>query len=158
MARFDIPEGEYEVGGAQFALIAARFNAAVVDRLLSGAEAAFGDHGVAGERITVVRVPGAFEIPLTAKRLATRGRYAAIVALGAVIRGETPHFDYICNECARGVMQVSLETGLPVIFGVLTTDDEAQARARAGGERGNKGREAALAALEMVTLLRRVNT
>ena len=158
MAKFDIPEDQYDVRGANFAVVASRFNASVVDGLLIGAEQGFGDHGVPGERLTVVRVPGAFEIPITAKRLASRGRYAAIVTLGSVIRGETPHFDYICRECAHGVMQVSMESGLPVIFGVLTTEDQDQALARAGGERGNKGREAALAAMEMVTLLRRINT
>ena len=157
MARFDIPAGEYAVGDAHFAVVAARFNADIVDRLVGGVEATLGDHGVSAERLTLVRVPGAFEIPLTAKRLASRGRFAAIIALGAVIRGETSHFDYVAGECARGVAQVSLDTGVPIIFGVLTTDNRDQAEARAGGGHGNKGSEVALAALEMVTLLRRID-
>ena len=159
MAKFDIAEDQYDVRGANFAVVASRFNASVVDRLLIGAEQGFGDHGVPGERLTVVRVPGAFEIPITAKRLASRGRYAAIVTLGTVIRGETPHFDYICRECAHGVMQVSMESGLPVIFrGVDHRRSGPGPWPARAGERGNKGREAALAAMEMVTLLRRINT
>ncbi len=154
MAKFDIEPADYEVGNARFAIVAARFNRDIGDALLEGALHAFSDHGVPPEEIRVVRVPGAFELPLAAKRLAEGGRYAAVVALGAVIRGETPHFDYVAGECARGIAKVSLDSGVPVIFGVLTTDDHAQAKARAGGAAGNKGAEAAMAALEMATLLR----
>ena len=154
MARFDIHPGDYEVGDARFAVAAARFNRDITDALLEGALDTFARHGVTSERITVVRVPGAFELPLAAKRLLEQNGYAAIVVLGAVIRGETPHFDYVAGECARGIANVSLDTGVPVIFGVLTTEDYSQAEARAGGEIGNKGAEAAMAALEMATLLR----
>ncbi len=154
MARFDIAPGAYEVGDARFAIAVARFNRDICDALLAGALDTFGEHGVPAARVTVVRVPGAFELPLAAERLLRHRDYAAVVALGAVIRGETPHFDYVSGECARGIARVSLDSGVPVIFGVLTTDDHAQALARAGGEVGNKGSEAALAALEMATLLR----
>lgn len=152
MARYDIAPADYEVGDARFAIVAARFNRDIADALLEGALDTFARHGVPSERITVVRVPGAFELPLAAKRLSEGGRYAAIVALGAVIRGETPHFDHVARECARGIAQASFDSGVPVSFGVLTTDDHRQAAARAGGAAGNKGSEAAMAALEMATL------
>ena len=154
MARFDIDPGAYAVGDARFAIVVARFNRDITDALLAGALETFSQHGVPAERVTVVRVPGAFELPLAAQRLARHGGHAAILALGAVIRGETPHFDYVSGECARGIARVSLDSGVPVIFGVLTTDDHLQAAARAGGRVGNKGSEAAMAALEMTTLLR----
>ena len=154
MATYDIVEGEYEVAGAGIGIVAARFNARFVDRLLEGALRVLARHGVADP--TVVRVPGAFEIPLAARRLAGAEGIEAVIALGAVVRGETPHFDYVSDACARGVMRAALDEGVPVIFGVLTTDDDEQAAARTGGAHGNKGEEAALAALEMVTLLRRV--
>lgn len=157
MARYDIPQGEYDVGDARFAIAAARFNHDVVDRLLRGALETFALHGVDASRITVVRVPGAFELPLVARALARRPEVEAVIALGCVIRGDTPHFDYVCSESARGIGQVSLDLDRPIIFGVLTTDTQAQADARAGGEHGNKGEEAALAALEMTTLLRRLD-
>ena len=152
MAKFDIAPGDYAIGDARFAIVAARFNREISEALLEGALGTFSRHAVAPERVTVVRVPGAFELPLAAKRLIEDGRYAALVALGAVIRGETPHFDFVAGECARGIARVSLDSGVPVIFGVLTTDDHRQAAARAGGAAGNKGAEAAMAALEMVTL------
>ncbi len=154
MAVYDIPEGRYAVGGARFAVVAARFNHAVVDRLLDGAVAAFARHGVDASRLEIARVPGAFELPLAAMTLGRRDDVAAVVTLGCVIRGGTPHFEYVAGECARGIARVAIEENVPVIFGVLTTDDRAQADARAGGEHGNKGEEAALAALEMVSLLR----
>lgn len=154
MARFDIAPGHYAVGDARFAIVAARFNREVSDALLEGALGTFARHGVDSERIAVARVPGAFELPLAAKEMIRHGDYAALVTLGAVIRGETPHFDYVAGECARGIARVSLDSGVPVIFGVLTTEDCSQAAARAGGAAGNKGSEAAMAALEMVTLLR----
>ena len=156
MSRFDLPPGDYEVGDARFAIAAARFNREITDALVDGALDTFSRHGVPAEGITVVRVPGAFELPLVAQRLLRGGACAAVLALGAVIRGETPHFDHVAGACARGLARVALESGRPVIFGVLTTEDHAQAAARAGGPAGNKGSEAALAALEMVTLLRRL--
>ncbi len=151
MARHDIDEQHHDVAGARVAVVAARFNAEVVDALLAGAEQTLTRHEV---RTVVSRVPGAFELPFAARRLAASGRFEAVIALGAVIRGGTPHFDYVCAESARGLMQVGLETDLPVIFGVLTCDDQAQALARAGGTHGNKGHEAALAALEMIAWVR----
>ncbi len=156
MAKYDVQVSDYSIDGARFAIVASRFNAAITDALLDAAVAALAEHGVPDDHISVVQVPGAFEIPITAKRLAATGRYEAIIALGAVIRGDTPHFDYVAGECARGIGRVALAEDVPVIFGILTTDTDAQARARAGGERGNKGSEAALAGLEMVTLLRRL--
>ena len=154
MATYDIVEGEYEVAGAGIGIVAARFNSRFVDRLLEGALRVLARHGVADP--TVVRVPGAFELPLAARHLARAEGIEAVIALGAVVRGETPHFDYVSDACAQGVMRAALDEGVPVIFGVLTTDDDEQAAARTGGAHGNKGEEAALAALEMVTLLRRV--
>jgi 6,7-dimethyl-8-ribityllumazine synthase len=154
MATYDITETAFEVGDARFAVVAARFNHAVVDRLLDGALAAFRRHGVADDRLAILRVPGAFELPLAATWVGRRADVAAVVTLGCVIRGDTPHFDYVCAESARGVGAAALALDKPVIFGVLTTDDRAQADARAGGEHGNKGEEAALAALEMVSVAR----
>ena len=154
MAHYDIVEGSYEVAGAGVGIVAARFNARFVDRLLEGTLRVLDRYGVADP--TVVRVPGAFEIPLAARRLAGGRGIEAVITLGAVVRGETPHFDHVAGSCAQGVMRAGLDRGVPVIFGVLTTDDDEQAAARTGGVHGNKGEEAALAALEMITLLRRV--
>ena len=156
MARFDISPSEYDTDGARVTIVAARFNDSVVSRLLEGALGTLSRHGLARDEVLVVRVPGAFELPLAARWIAGRGRIDAVIALGAVIRGDTPHFDYVCAEAARGIQAASVETDIPVIFGVLTCDDPAQAHARAGGEHGNKGSEAALAALEMVSLRRRL--
>lgn len=156
MARYDVQVIDYSIDGARFAVVASRFNTELVEGLLDGALRAFDEHGVPQDHVTVVQVPGAFEIPLATKRLAASGRYEAVVALGAVVRGGTPHFEYVAGECARGISRVALDEDVPVIFGVLTVDTEEQARARAGGAEGNKGHEAALAALEMVTLLRRL--
>jgi 6,7-dimethyl-8-ribityllumazine synthase len=156
MAEYDVRISDYAIDGARFAIVAARFNTAITDALLEGAVATLAEHGVPDDHVNVVQVPGAFEIPITAKRLAASGRYEAIIALGAVVRGGTPHFEYVAGECARGVSRVALEENVPVIFGVLTTDTDEQARDRAGGKQGNKGFEAALASLEMVTLLRRL--
>ena len=156
MAKYDVQVSDFSIDGARFAIVAARFNAVITDALLDGAVATLTEHGVPEDHVSVVQVPGAFEIPITAKRLAASGRYEAIIALGAVVRGATPHFEYVAGECARGVSRVALAENLPVIFGVLTTDNDEQARERAGGKEGNKGREAALAGLEMVTLLRRL--
>jgi 6,7-dimethyl-8-ribityllumazine synthase len=156
MAKYDVPVTDYSIDGARFAIVAARFNEAITEALLEGAVATLAEHGVTDDQVSVVQVPGAFEIPITAKRLAASGRYEAIIALGAVVRGGTPHFEYVAGECARGVARVALQEDVPVIFGVLTTDTDEQARARAGGKEGNKGCEAAIAGLEMVTLLRRL--
>jgi 6,7-dimethyl-8-ribityllumazine synthase len=138
-------------------IIVARFNQAVTDALLAGALEALHQHGVSDDAIDVVIVPGAFELPLCAQRLAAAGRYDALVCLGAVVRGETPHFDYVAGEAARGVGEVARRFDLPVSFGVLTTDDMPQALARAGGGHGNKGYDAAVTALEMVHILRAVH-
>lgn len=140
---------------AEFTVLASEFNSPVVDGLLSGALNAFVQEGIKDDSIQVIRVPGAFELPLVAKKVAQQqsGRPDAIIALGAVIRGETPHFDYVCSECARGLQDVSLATGVPVIFGVLTTNTAEQAMARAGTER-NKGADAVRAAIDMISILR----
>ena len=134
----------------------ARFNQAVTDRLLAGALEALVQQGVADDAIDVATVPGAFELPLCAQRLASTGRYDALICLGAVVRGETPHFDFVAGEASRGIAEISRRFDLPVAFGLLTTDTIEQALARAGGDRGNKGAEAALTALEMVQVLRAV--
>lgn len=157
MATFDLTKGDYAVDNARIAIVASRFNNDVVQALLTGALDTLKHYELTDSQVTVVRVPGAYEIPLAANRLARTGRFDAIIALGAVVRGETPHFDYVAGECARGVTQTALQQDIPVIFGVLTTDTMDQARARAGGARGNKGNEAALAALEMVTLVRQLD-
>jgi 6,7-dimethyl-8-ribityllumazine synthase len=138
--------------GARFVLVASRFNSLVVEPLISGAADALRRHGVSDEDITLVRVPGSWEIPWVCRRIAESGKADAIVALGAVVRGSTPHFDYVASEVAKGVAQVSMQTGVIVTFGVLTTDTMEQALDRAGGKSGNKGADAALAALEMVSL------
>jgi len=140
--------------GLRFGLVAARFNGGVVEHLVSGARSCLLQHGVCEDDILVVRVPGAWEIPAALDVLADSGRVDGLVALGAVVRGETPHFDYICNECASGCARVAARTGVAVGFGVLTCNDLQQAEARAGGEAGNKGVEAAEAALEMTNLVR----
>ena len=142
--------------GMRIGIALARFNQAVTDNLLAGALSALVEHGVADDAIDVATVPGAFELPLCAQRLASTGRYDALICLGAVVRGETPHFDFVAGEAARGIGEVSRRLDLPVAFGLLTTDTIEQALARAGGERGNKGAEAALTALEMVQVLRAV--
>lgn len=140
----------------RFALVAARFNRDVVDKLVQGALGALQQHGVGEDRIDMAWVPGSFEIPLVAERLARSGKYAAIIALGAVIKGETDHYEYVAGPAAQGVAQASLTTGVPVIFGILTCRTEEQALDRAGGKEGNKGADAALAAIEMVNLLRQL--
>jgi 6,7-dimethyl-8-ribityllumazine synthase len=139
--------------GVRVAIVAARFNGLVVDRLVEGARACLAEHGLDDGDIRVVWVPGAFELPLAAQRVAQNGRVDAVVCLGAVIRGETAHFEFVAGEAARGIQDVALQTGVPVLFGVLTTESVDQAMDRAGGAAGNKGYECALAALEMVGLL-----
>jgi len=147
-------EGQLVGAGLRFALVVSRFNEFISRKLLEGARDALGRHGVAGEDVDVVWVPGSFEIPLAAARMAESGRYDAVICLGAVIRGATPHFDYVAAEVAKGIAHVSLQTGLPILFGVLTTDSIEQAIERAGTKAGNKGFDAALAAIEMANLLR----
>ncbi|MBS3786491.1 MAG: 6,7-dimethyl-8-ribityllumazine synthase [Gammaproteobacteria bacterium] len=149
-----ILEGDFTATNARVALVATRFNDFIVDRLVSGARDALVRHGVAEEALTLVRVPGAWELPVVADRLAASKDYDAIVALGCVIRGGTPHFEYVAGECTKGLGQVATQHGIPVAFGVLTTDSIEQAIERAGTKAGNKGAEAALSALEMISLLR----
>ena len=151
-----IIEGDFSPPDGRFAIVVARFNAMVTEAMLVGCRDAFVRHGVADDRLDVVRVPGAFEIPLLARRLAESGRYAAVVCLGCVIRGETGHYDHVAGQAAAGVMQAGLATGVPVIFGVLTTDTVEQALNRAGLKAGNKGADAALTAIEMVNLIGKV--
>jgi 6,7-dimethyl-8-ribityllumazine synthase len=146
-------EGTFAPPPGRFALVAARFNQLIVDALVSGALDGLHRHGVVDSAIDVVRVPGSFEIPVVAQRLAASGNYAAVICLGAVIRGETDHYDHVANAVASGVAQAALATGVPVIFGVLTCDTLEQAMNRAGAKSGNKGFEAALAAIETVNLL-----
>ena len=149
-------EGSLDGSGQRLAIVVSRFNEIVTEPLLRGAIATARDRGIDDEALDVVRVPGAFELPQAARRLAERGTYDAIVCLGAVVRGETPHFDYVCSEAARGITLVSQEFNLPVTFGVLTCDTMEQARARAGGSAGNKGDEAMRAAIEMVNVFKMI--
>ena len=151
-----IIEGDFSASTAKFTLVVGRFNSAIVDGLESGAIDALRRHGVPEANITVVRVPGAYELPIAAKRVAQRGEVDAIIALGAVIRGGTPHFDYVAGECSSGLTRVMLEENLPVAFGVLTTDTIEQAVERSGTKAGNKGADCAMTAMEMVSLLRNI--
>ena len=140
------------------AIVASRFNSFVVDRLYDGAIKSLGANGVSNESITVVKVPGAFEIPVAVKNLLDTNKFDAVITLGAVIRGETPHFDYICNECSHGISKLAMDSGVPVIFGVLTVDNTEQAMDRAGDEESNKGYEAASAALEMISVIKEIKS
>jgi 6,7-dimethyl-8-ribityllumazine synthase len=149
-------EGVLSAKGMKFALVAGRFNDFISSKLLEGAIDTLKRHGADPEQMTIAWVPGSFEIPLTAKRLAASHRFDAVICLGAVIRGATAHFDYVAAEVSKGVAQVSLETGVPVIFGVLTTDTIEQAIERAGTKAGNKGADSAMAAMEMVNLLKQM--
>jgi 6,7-dimethyl-8-ribityllumazine synthase len=151
-----IIEGELLARDLRFAFVAARFNDFVVEPLIRGAVDALKRHGASEKQIEIVRVPGAFDIPIVARKLALSRRYDALLALGAVVRGQTPHFDYVAGECASGLARIALESGVPIAFGVLTTDTMEQAVDRAGGKAGNKGADAALAAIEMANLLRRL--
>ena len=151
-----IIEGNFSANTAKFSLVVGRFNSAIVDGLESGAIDTLRRHGVPEANITVVRVPGAYELPIAAKRVAQRGEVDAIIALGAVIRGGTPHFDYVAGECSNGLARVMLEENLPVAFGVLTTDTIEQAVERSGTKAGNKGADCAMTAMEMVSLLRNI--
>ena len=151
-----IIEGDFSATTAKFTLVVGRFNSSIVDGLQSGAIDTLRRHGVPEANITVVKAPGAYELPLVAKRIARRGECDAIIALGAVIRGGTPHFDFVAGECSSGLARVSLEEDLPIAFGVLTTDSIEQAVERSGTKAGNKGADAAMTALEMVSLLRNI--
>ncbi len=151
-------EGEAVARGRKVAVVAARFNDFIVTSLLKGATAAWLERGGPAEDLLIARVPGAFELPVAARRLALSGRYDAVVALGCVIRGDTPHFEYVSGECARGLQLASLETGVPIIFGVLTVETVEQALERAATTAGNKGGEAMAAALEMASLMARLSS
>ncbi|MAW38048.1 MAG: 6,7-dimethyl-8-ribityllumazine synthase [Pseudohongiellaceae bacterium] len=151
-------EGNYALGSSSYGIVISKFNSFIVDRLLEGALEAFRKHGVQDRDISIVKVPGAYELPLTAKVMAESGKYDAIIALGAVIRGGTPHFEYVAGECVKGLGQVALTAGLPLAFGVLTVDTIEQAIERAGTKAGNKGEEAALTAMEMLSLVRQLRT
>lgn len=142
--------------GMRVAIVASRFNEIIVNKLLGGAVDGLVRHGVEEENITAAWVPGAFEIPLTASKMAKSGKYDAVICVGAVIRGDTSHYDYVCNEVSKGVAQVGLSSGVPVLFGVVTTENIEQAIARAGSKAGNKGYDCALSAIEMVNLLKQM--
>jgi 6,7-dimethyl-8-ribityllumazine synthase len=152
-----IIEGELLARDLRVALVAARFNDFIVEPLIRGALDALKRHGATEKQVEIVRVPGAFDLPLVVRKLALSRRYDALIALGAVVRGETPHFDYVAGECASGLARIALESGVPVAFGVLTTETMQQAVDRAGGKAGNKGADAALAAVEMANVLRRLD-
>ena len=156
MSQIKTLEGTFQNADARYAIAVGRFNSFVVESLLDGALDALKRHGVSDGNITIIRVPGAWELPLIAKKLAGSGKYNAIIALGAVIRGGTPHFDYVAGECAKGLGVVSLDSGLPVSFGVLTVDSIEQAIERSGTKAGNKGSDAALVAIEMISVLKAV--
>lgn len=147
-------EGKLDATGLRFAIIVSRFNSFIGERLVEGALDALHRHGADPSAITLVRVPGAFEIPLVAKRLAAKGQYDALICLGAVIRGATPHFDYVASEVSKGIATVSLESQLPIAFGILTTETIEQAIERAGTKAGNKGFDAAVSVIEMANLLK----
>lgn len=149
-------EGSLQYGKGSFAIVCARFNGFIVESLLAGAMDTLKRSGVAESDITIVKVPGAFEVPVTVQNLAQSGKYSAIIALGAVIRGATPHFDIVANESAKGLSAVALDHGLPIINGILTTDSIEQTIERAGTKAGNKGSEAAASAIEMVSLFQKL--
>ncbi|MHC1713609.1 MAG: 6,7-dimethyl-8-ribityllumazine synthase [Solidesulfovibrio sp.] len=156
MTQITTIEGQLDAKGLKFALVAGRFNDFITERLVGGAVDYLTRHGGNASDLTIVRVPGAFEIPLAAKKLAASGKYNGVICLGAVIRGATPHFEYVANECTKGLAHVMLETNVPVGFGVLTVDTLEQAIERAGSKAGNKGVEAAAAVLEMVRVLEQI--
>jgi 6,7-dimethyl-8-ribityllumazine synthase len=149
-------EGDFQGGSARYALVVARFNSFVVDKLVEGALDTLRRHGVNDADITIVRAPGAWELPVLTRHVLAAGTYDAVIALGAVIRGGTPHFEYVAGECVKGLSVVSLDSNVPVAFGVLTVDTIEQAIERAGTKAGNKGAEAALSALEMVSVIRKL--
>ena len=149
-------EGDFSTPQGAFAIVAARFNEAVVAGLTAGAIDGLTRHGVKDADIHLVRVPGSFELPLVAQRLAKSGKYAAVICLGAVIQGDTDHYDYVCSAATSGIAQAAMATGVPVVFGVLTCNTMEQAMDRAGGKGGNKGMDSALVAIEMVNLLKAI--
>lgn len=156
MSEYRPDEGSFNIEGARIAVIAARWNSNITDSLLDGAVRALLRHGVTEADMDIYRVPGAFELPLACQKAARKGTYDAVVALGCVIRGGTPHFDYVCSETTRGIGEVSLRENLPVAFGLLTTDNLEQAEERSSNNSENKGEEAALTALEMISLFRQL--
>jgi 6,7-dimethyl-8-ribityllumazine synthase len=158
MSTIKTVEGNFQNASARYGIAVARFNSFIVDKLLDGAIEALQKHGVMDRDITIVRVPGAYELPVAVKKMAASENYDAIIALGAVIRGGTPHFEYVAGECVKGLSHVSMESGLPIAFGVLTVNTIEQAIERAGTKAGNKGEEAALTAMEMVSLLRQLDS
>jgi len=149
-------EGELQAKGLKFAIVVSRFNDFITSKLLDGAKDALLRHGAKEEDIDVARVPGSFEIPLIAKKLASKGSYNAVICLGTVIRGATPHFDYVAAEVSKGIASASIETGVPIAFGVITSDTIEQAVERAGTKSGNKGFDAAITAIEMAQLLKKL--
>lgn len=157
MAEIVTHQGHLDARGKRFALVASRYNEFICSRLISGAEDCLVRHGASGQDIEVFRVPGSFEIPLVASEAAKSGKFHAVVCLGAVIRGETSHFDFVASEVARGIGRVTLQTGVPVIFGVITAETLEQAIDRAGARTGNRGADAALAAIEMANLLETIS-
>lgn len=156
MSGYKTVEGKLDASGLKTAVIASRFNDFITTKLIEGAVDCLVRHGCAQKDITVIRVPGSFEIPIAAARAAGSGKFDAVICLGALIRGQTPHFDYIASEVTKGIAQVSLDTGVPVAFGVITADTLEQAVDRAGAKAGNKGFEAAQSAIEMADLLRQI--
>ena len=149
-------EGMYDGKGLKIAIVASRFNEFITTKLVGGAEDCLLRHGTDGDDITLAWVPGAFEIPLTAQKMAQSGKYDAVICVGAVIRGDTSHYDLVCSEAAKGIAQVGLASGVPVLFGVITTENIEQAIARAGSKAGNKGYDCALSAIEMVNLMKQL--
>jgi len=157
MAEFNLIEGKQELDKAKITVVASRFNSFIVDRLLQACLNTLNKSGLQDKDITVVHVPGAFEIPSTVQHVIKHTSCDAVITLGAVIRGETPHFDYICSECTRGIGEISVANDIPVIFGILTVDNTEQAMERAGDEESNKGAEAAQAAIEMINVFRAIS-
>lgn len=156
MLHINTIEGQLSAQGLKIAIVASRFNDIIVDRLIGGSVDYLTRHGLDKDSITIVRIPGAFELPLVCRKLAKSGKYNGIVAVGAVIRGATPHFDFVANEATKGLAQVSLETGVPIGFGLLTTENIEQAIERAGSKAGNKGVDAAAAMLETIRVLEQI--
>ena len=157
MGEYRPEEGNFNVGAVRIAVVAARWNSEVTDGLLAGAVPALSRHGISNDTLEVYRVPGAFELPLASQRAAQTGRFDGVIALGCVIRGDTPHFDYVCSETTRGIGEVGLRENLPVAFGLLTTDTLEQSLERSGNNAENKGEEAALTVLEMLAMFKQMD-
>ena len=157
MKEINVVEGKVVAPeGMKVAIVASRFNEIIVNKLLGGAVDGLVRHGVEEDNITAAWVPGAFEIPVVASKMAQSGKYDAVICVGAVIRGQTTHYDYVCNEVSKGIAEVGLDTGIPVLFGIVTTENIEQAIARAGSKSGNKGYDCALSAIEMVNLMKQI--